>query len=101
VIDLELLVIFDGEKIHLTDVKPSDLVAIERHFKTSLPKMTDFTFEQCCYLVWRRLVKDGRIPNTLPFDDDFLDRIESLEQDNTPAPLVAQAETDPLPDSSP
>lgn len=96
-IDLQLLVVFDGEKIHLTDVKPSDLVALERHFAVALPRLTSFTFEQCCFLVWRRLLRDSRIDG-VAFDDEFLDRIENLEQADSP---FVEPTADPSPTSSP
>lgn len=81
-IDLALRVIWHGEKVELAELRGSDLVALERQFHVALPSLREFTFEQCCFLVWRALRRDGK--TTAPFDDDFLDGIEDLEQVEAP-----------------
>jgi hypothetical protein len=99
-IDLQLRVVFDGQKIELGDVKPSDLVALERHFAVAIPRLTGFTFEQSCFLVWRHVRRGGVIDDTVAFDDEFLDRIEGMEQ--TDVPFDEEESTGgPSPGSSP
>lgn len=82
-IDLHLRVDYQGEKFELEDIKGSDLVAFERQFRVALPSLREFTFEHCCFLMWRSMTRNGQI--TLPFDDEFLDGIEDLEE--IPGPL--------------
>jgi hypothetical protein len=90
-VDLNLRVVFDGQKYDINEVRNSDLVALERHFGMGLPRMRDFTFEQTCFLIWRVLARAGAGPG--PFDDDFIDRVEDI--DNLAAgdaPLAIPAE---------
>ncbi len=81
-IELNVRVVYHGEKYEVTDVKGSDLVALERQFHLALPQMRNFTFEQACFLVWRSMRRDGKVE--IAFDDEFLDGIEDLEQVDAP-----------------
>lgn len=81
-IDLKLRVVWQGEKFETTEIKGSDVVALERQFNLSLTRLRDFTFEQACFLVWRSMRRAGK--TDLPFDDEFLDGIEDLEQVDVP-----------------
>lgn len=76
-IDLELVAVFDGEKIPLDDVKVSDFVALERHFQLSLPTLGgQLKFEHMCFLAWRVLRrKRGDIAE---YGDEFLERIDDI-----------------------
>lgn len=93
-IDLNLRVVYRGEKVEVTDVKASDLVALERQFQVALPSLREFSFEQACFLVWRLLRREEGLQ--LPFDEEFLDGIEDLEQ--VEAPLVEPGGGTPLPE---
>ena len=88
-IDLALRVVYLGEKVEVTNVKASDLVALERHFNVAIPSVREFSFEQACFLVWRMLRRTTGL--ALPFDDEFLDGIEDLEQIEAP-PFAAPPE---------
>jgi hypothetical protein len=83
-IDLNVRVVYLGEKFEVTQVKGSDLVALERQFSIALPSMRGFTFEQACFLVWRSMRRAGRLPDDTQFGDEFLDGIEDLEQVDAP-----------------
>lgn len=86
-IDLEIVVVFDGEKVTLSEVKPADFVHLERHFGLSLPKLGgELTFEQLCYVAWRQLRRHrGDVGD---FNDEFLERIDNIEPAAAPAPFV-------------
>lgn len=82
-IDLNVRVVWRGDKFEVTDVKGSDLVALERQFNVALPSLRNFTFEQACFLVWRSMRRDDKAGG-LEFGDEFLDGIEDLEQVDAP-----------------
>lgn len=84
-IDIALRVIYRGEKFDATDVKGSDIVALERRAGVSLVGMRELKFEDACFLVWRIMRRAGHIGDEVAFDDDFLDGIEDMEQ--APAPF--------------
>lgn len=94
----------DDDQWHeVREPKLSDLVAFERQFgvpASSLepePKLNEVTgepvldekgepvlqitakLEWICFLLWRGLRKAGVIAKDVPFDDDFLDRVEDVE----------------------
>lgn len=76
-IELALRVVYNGDKLELREIKGSDLVALERQFNLSLSQARSLTFEQCCFLVWRMLRRQGHPGD---FNDEFLDAIEDLEE---------------------
>lgn len=93
----------DGEWYDVKEPKLSDLVAFERQFGvpasslepvpvlnevTGEPALTDegepvqkldAKLEWICFLLWRGLRKVGAIPESTPFDDDFIDRVDELD----------------------
>lgn len=84
-IDLELLVVFDGEKVDLPESRASDLVAFERQFGVAWGRLRDgLSMEQACFLVYRALLRLGRLAPGTPFDDAFLERIDDLVQRDRP-----------------
>jgi hypothetical protein len=87
-IDLNIRVVYNGEKMELSNVKGSDIVALERRFAVALPSLRGFTFEQAAFLCWRIMRREHGV--TVDFDDVFLDGIEDLEQ--IEAPFVPPAE---------
>lgn len=83
-IDLNIRVVYQGEKFEVGDVKGSDIVALERHFGLAFPGLKAFTFEHACFLVWRAMRRDGRITDDVAFGDAFLDDVEDMEQADAP-----------------
>jgi hypothetical protein len=82
-IDLELLVVFDGEKVLVNEIKPADFVHLERHFNVPLPNLKgQLGFEHMCFLTWRFLRR--RLEGIGGFDDDFLERIDDVSPVTTP-----------------
>lgn len=93
-IDLELVVVFDGEKIPVDDVKVSDFVALERHYQISLPSLGgQLKFEHMCFLAWRSLRR--KRADTGEYGDEFLERIDDI----TPAAAPFVPDDDPSPGS--
>lgn len=100
-IDLELLVVFDGENVELPETRASDLVAFERKFGVAWGSLREgFTMEQACFIIWRGLLRAGTIDPGTPFDESFLDRIDDFEQRRRPFdPPPSAPSGAPSPDS--
>lgn len=80
-IDLALVVIVDGEKHEIDEVRPADFVALERHMRISVPELGGkLTFDHLCFLCWRALRRRGVDVGEY---EAFLDRIDMVE----PAPV--------------
>jgi len=91
-IDLDLLVTFEGEKIVVDGLKPADFVHLERHFGVPLPDLKGkLAFEHMCYLAWRQIRR--RRGDVGEFDDEFLERIDDIE----PVTRPFEAGDDPSP----
>lgn len=98
------VVILDGTPHEFGAARIGDLVALERTFEvkaTALqpkPKLdehgqqvydaegnevlepAEVSLEWMAFLAWRALRRTGAIGKDVPFDDDFLDRIDSFDQ---------------------
>jgi len=109
---------FDGQEHVLDQPRFGDLVAFERQFglkasalepkpvldehgqqvvdeESGEPVMkAEVALEWLAFLFWRALRRQGVITKDLPFDDDFVDRIEGVEmidegeEDNAADPSV-------------
>lgn len=81
-IDFELLIVVDGVKHHVHEVRPADFVALERQFKISVPELGGrLTFDHMCFLGWRALRRDGVDVGEY---EPFLDRIDMVEPATEP-----------------
>lgn len=92
-IDLQLRVVFDGEKHEITSFATSDVVALERQYGKATLRAVDLGFDEICFLVWRWLRRYEHIGQDVAFDDAFLDRIEDVEdvaETTAPAPLAEE-----------
>ena len=76
-IDLELLVVVDGVKHTVREIRPADFVALERHMKISVPELGGrLTFDHLCFLAWRSLRRGGVDVGEY---EAFIDRIDMVE----------------------
>lgn len=85
-IDLELLIVVDGVKHHIHEVRPADFVALERHFKISVPELGGrISFDHMCFLAWRAL---RRVGVDVGEYEAFVDRIDTVEPIVDDAPFA-------------
>ena len=92
-IDLSLIIVIDGEKHTVDDVRPVDFVALERHMKISIPQMRgEINFDQMCFLCWRVLRRRGVAVGEY---DEFLERIDMIEPEATPFAPVDTPSSEP------
>lgn len=113
---LKTVINFDGEAYDFTEARFADLVAFERHFKVKAsvlePKplldehgqhvlddegnevMTvDASLEWIAFLFWRSLRRAGVIARDVSFDEDFIERIDGVDQ--APADAKEADDADP------
>jgi hypothetical protein len=81
--DSKFTVVFDAKTYEVEKTSISDLVAFERQFDVPASifseKDASIRFEWLCFLMFRGLRRLGVIGKDVAFDDDFLERVESID----------------------